>query len=62
MFTFNMDVIEHYPTDEQIADMWTKQHGPGPFVAYRRCFMGLVPFFRSLYEAASVLFSLVSSR
>ena len=40
-------VMEHCPTDEQIADMWTKQLGPGPFVAYRGRFMGLVPFLRS---------------
>ncbi len=40
-------VMELYPTDEQIADMWTKQLGQGLFVAYRGCFMGLVPFLRS---------------
>jgi hypothetical protein len=37
-------VMEHYPTAEQIADMWTKQLGPGPFVVFRSRFMGLVSF------------------
>ena len=40
-------VMEHCPTDEQIADMWTKQLGPGPFVTHRGRFMGLVPFLRT---------------
>ena len=40
-------VMEHCPTAEQIADMWTKQLGPGPFAAFRSRFMGLVPFLRS---------------
>ncbi len=43
-------LMEHCPTDDQIADMWTKQQGPGPFVVYRGRFMGLdrlVPFLRS---------------
>ncbi len=40
-------VMEHCPTDEQIADMWTKQLRQCPFVAYRGRFMGLVPFLRS---------------
>ena len=40
-------VPEHCPTAEQVADMWTKQLGPGPFVAYRSRFLGLVPFLRS---------------
>ena len=40
-------VMENCPTDEQITDMGTKQLGPGPFVAYRGHFMGLVPFLRT---------------
>ena len=40
-------VPEHCLSAEQIADMWTKQLGPGPFVAYRGRFLGLVPFLRS---------------
>jgi len=40
-------IMEHCPTAEQIADMWTKQLGPGPFVIYRSRFMGLVPYLRS---------------
>ena len=40
-------IMEHFPTAEQIADMWTKQLGPGPFVIYRSHFMGLVPYLRS---------------
>ena len=40
-------VPEHCPTEAQIADMWTKQVGPGPFVAYRARFMGLVPCLHS---------------
>jgi hypothetical protein len=39
-------VMEHCPTAEQVADMWTKQLGPGPFVVFRGRFMGLVPFLR----------------
>ncbi len=35
-------VINHCSTDEQIADMWTKQNGQGLFVAYKGRFMGLV--------------------
>ncbi len=37
-------VMKHYPTAEQIADMWTKQLGPGLFVVFRSRFMGLVSF------------------
>ena len=40
-------VMKHCPTDEQIADMWTKQLGPGPFIAHRGRFMGLIPFLRT---------------
>ena len=40
-------VMEHCPTAEQIADMWTKQLGPGPYSVFRSRFMGLVPFLRS---------------
>jgi hypothetical protein len=40
-------VMEHCPTAEQIADMWTKQLGPGPYNVFRSRFMGLVPFLRS---------------
>jgi hypothetical protein len=39
-------VMESCPTAEQIADMWTKQLGPDPFVVFRGRFMGLVPFLR----------------
>jgi hypothetical protein len=39
--------MEHCPTAEQVADMWTKQLGPGPFVVFRSRFMGLVPVLRS---------------
>jgi hypothetical protein len=39
--------MEHCSTAEQIADMWTKQLGPGPFVLFRGRFMGFVPFLRS---------------
>jgi hypothetical protein len=35
-------VINHCSTDEQIADMWTKQNGQGLFVAYKGRFMDLV--------------------
>ena len=40
-------VMEHCPTDEQIADMWTKQLGQGPFCClgsfHESCsFLGLV--------------------
>ncbi len=34
-------VMEHCPTAEQVADMWTKQLGPGLFVVFRGRFMGL---------------------
>jgi hypothetical protein len=27
-------IMEHCPTAEQIADMWTKQLGPGPSVVF----------------------------
>ena len=37
-------VPEHCPTDSQIADIWTKQIGPGPFMVFRSRFMGLVPY------------------
>jgi hypothetical protein len=41
-------VMEHGPTAELIADMWTKQQlGPGPFTVFRSRFMGLLPFLRS---------------
>ena len=40
-------VMEHCPTAEQIADIWTKQLGPGPYTVFRSRFMGLVPFLRS---------------
>jgi hypothetical protein len=40
-------VMEHCPTAEQIADMWTQQLGPGPFAVFRNRFMGLDPFLRS---------------
>jgi hypothetical protein len=39
-------VMDYCPTAEQVADMWTKQLGPGPFVVFRGRFMGLVPFLR----------------
>jgi hypothetical protein len=32
------------PTAEQVADMWTKLLGPGPFVVFRSSSVGLVPF------------------
>ena len=38
--------MEHCPTDEQFADMWIKQLGQGPFVAYTGRFMSLVLFLR----------------
>ncbi len=40
-------VMEHCPTAEQIADMWTKKLGPCPFAVFQSRFMGLVPFLRS---------------
>jgi hypothetical protein len=40
-------VMEHCSTDEQIADMWTKQLGLGPFVIFRTRFMGLVSYLLS---------------
>jgi hypothetical protein len=40
-------VIEHCPTAEQIADMWTKQLGPGPYNVFQSHFMELVPFLHS---------------
>ena len=40
-------VPEHCPTDSQIADIWTKQVGPGPFMVFRSRFMGLVPYLRT---------------
>ena len=36
--------MEHGPTAKQIADMWAKQLGPGPFVIFRSRIMGLVSF------------------
>jgi hypothetical protein len=41
--------MEHCPTAEQIADVWTKQLGPGSFVVYRGRFMGVIPFVRSQF-------------
>ncbi len=37
-------VMEHCPTAEQIADMWTKQLGLGPYSVFRSRFMGRGPF------------------
>ncbi len=39
-------VMEHSPTAEQIADMWPKQLGPGPFLVFEGLFTGLDPFMR----------------
>ncbi len=40
-------IMEHCLTAEQIADMWTKQLGPGPVIIYRSRLMGLDPYLRS---------------
>ena len=33
----------YVPTAQQIADFFTKQLGPGPYVAYRVRFMSVLP-------------------
>jgi hypothetical protein len=33
--------MEHCPAAEQIADMWPKQLGPGPFLVFGGRFLGL---------------------
>ena len=35
--------LVYVPTDLQIADFFTKQLGPGPYIIYRRRFMSLCP-------------------
>ena len=37
--------LVYTPTDKQIADMFTKQLGPGPYILYRGRFICLLPFF-----------------
>ena len=39
--------LEYCPTSAQIADMFTKQLGPGIFLVYRARFMGFVPSLRT---------------
>jgi hypothetical protein len=40
-------VMEYCPTAEQVADIWTKQMGPGSFIVFRGRFMGLIFFLLS---------------
>jgi hypothetical protein len=35
-------VMEYCPTAEQVADIWTKQMGPGSFIVFRGRFIGLI--------------------
>jgi hypothetical protein len=48
-------VLEHCPTAEQIADMWSNQLGPGPYAVFRSRSVGLLlPCFISLMLSAMV--------
>ena len=37
-------LVEYVPTDDQVADIYTKQLGPGPYIRHRGRFMSLLPF------------------
>ena len=37
-------LVEYVPTDDQVADIYTKQLGPGPYIRHCGCFMSLLLF------------------
>ena len=43
----NLIDLQYVPTVDQLADIWTKQLGPGPFLSHRARFMGFVPVLRT---------------